>query len=161
MTPEKLEKWGKNWQQYLHEMDKNLTITQLEDDYGAGAKVFHTHYKLSGLLGLVVSDRSFYTASWDEEDETSHTNISTTEGLESIVEANKSRTGKDELGTVHVEYFKIMFGTEDGKIRFLKVKQAHAGGKLPRGENVKTKDIIKNTRREIENMIEFMANKIK
>ena len=139
-------------------MDKNLTVTQLEDD--CGTKIFHTHYKLSGLLGIVISDRSFYTASWDEEDETSHTNISTTEGNKHIEEANKSRTGKDELGTVHVEFFKIMFGSDE-KIRFLKVKQAHAGGKIPRGEKVKTKDVLKNTRREVENMIEFMANKIK
>ena len=139
-------------------MDKNLTVTELGDD--GGAKVFHTHYKLSGLLGMLISDRSFYTFNWEEKEETSSTNISTSEGNEQIVEANKSRTGKDELGVVHVEYFKIMWGSDE-KIRFLKVKQAHAGGKLPRGEKEKTKDILKHTRRDVENLIEFIAHKIK
>ena len=140
-------------------MDKNLTLTQLDND--GGANVYHTHYKLSGLLGLVISDRSFYTASWDEEDETSHTNISTTEGNKHIEEANKSRTGKDELGTVNIDYFKIIHGGSDEKIRFLKVKQASPGGKLPKGDKVNIKDVVKHTRREVENMIEFMAHKIK
>ena len=153
-----MEKWAKGELSYLHDMDKNLTITQLADD--GGAHILHTRYKMGGLMGLMVSDRSFYTAEWEDGDKLSHATISTTEGNKHIEEANKKTTGKDVLGTVHVEYFKTTIDST-GVVRFLQAKQAHAGGNLPRGLNLPTKEILEEIRGEIEGMIDYIVNKMK
>ena len=65
---------------------------------------------MSGVMGLMVSDRTFYIAHYEEiENDQGHTVIVTTEGNKHIEEANKSRTGKDVVGTVFVEYLKVTF----------------------------------------------------
>ena len=42
-----------------------------------------------------------------------------------------------------------------------KVCHAHAGGNIPRGTKVPTKAIVGDTRKDIEGMIDLIANKIK
>ena len=138
-------------------MDKNLTVNKLEDD--SGAQVFHINFKMSGLMGLMVSDRAFYIALWDEKDENSQLTIDTTEGNKHIEEANKATTGKNVLGTVHVEYFKVSWDS-DNVCRFLKIHQAHAGGNLPRGTKLPTKAVVDDAKKDIERMVDYIANMI-
>ena len=158
VTQEKIVQYGENWTNYASEMDKNITINALPDDNGA--KIYHINYKMSGLMGFMVSDRSFYMAFWDEEDEKGFTTIDTTEGNKHIEEANKTTTGKNVLGTIHVEYFRVTIDAE-GACRMTKISQAHAGGNLPRGTKLPTAAIVGDARKEIEGLIDFIANKMK
>ena len=158
VTPEKMQQYGSNWQAYASEMDKNLTIGALPDDNGA--KIYHINYKMSGLMGFMVSDRTFYMAYWEEEDSKGFTTIDTTEGNKHIEEANKKTTGKNVLGTIHVEYFRVSFD-EGGACRMTKVSHAHAGGSLPRGTGLPTSAIVGDARKEMEGLIDFVANKMK
>ena len=151
-------KYRKNWPTYVNQMDKNITVNQLAND--GGAEIYHINYKMSGLMGFMVSDRTFYTALWNEDEGDDRTTIDTTEGNEHIVEANKDKTGKNVLGTVHVEYFKIYFDA-DKVCRMLKMTQAHAGGNLPRGTKLPTSAIVGDTKKEMEGLIDFIVNKMK
>ena len=103
----------------------------------------------------MVSNRSFYIAFYEEDlEDGSHLLVDTTKGNDHIAEANKQLTGKNVCGTVNVEYFK-MTPFENGYY-FTKVTQAHAGGNLPRGEYMPTKQIVADSKRDMENYVKYL-----
>ena len=106
VTPEMYAKYRKNWPSYVKQINKDITVNQLSDD--GGAEIYHCHVKFP----WPVSDRTAYLALWNEVDGDDLTIISTTEGNEHIVEANKDKTRKNVLITTHVCYEKIYFDSQ-------------------------------------------------
>ena len=154
ITMEMFKKYNENMIENVAAMDPNIKMTQLKND--GGCKIMHVDYKIPGMAAWLVSNRTFYIAFYDEDLEDGHLTLDTTQGNDHIAAANKALTGKNVLGTVTVEYLKTTFLEGGTGVRFIKVNQAHAGGNLPRGKYLPTKEILRDSRKEIEGMIEFM-----
>ena len=99
-------------------MDPNIKMTELEPD--GGCKIHHVNFKIPGMASLVFSNRSFYISTYEEELADGHLTLETTNGNDHIAAANTQRTGKDVLGTITVEYTKII-PCKSG-VYFIKVK---------------------------------------
>ena len=136
-------------------MDSKIHPTDLEPD--GGARTMHVHYVLP--LSLLISARSFYIQYFEEVlEDGSHLTVDTTKGMEAIAEANKQRTGKDVVGTVIVEYFKIT--PFKGGCYALKINQAHLGGSLPR-KHIPSSEIVRDSKKEMEEYYHFLRDKVK
>ena len=60
LTKELMDKYENNAIEYEHQMDPNAKIELLEQD--GGCDIYHVRYKISGLIGVFVKNRSFYVA---------------------------------------------------------------------------------------------------
>ena len=60
LTKELMDKYEKNAIEYEHQMDPNAKIELLTED--GGCEVYHVRYKITGLIGVFVKNRSFYVA---------------------------------------------------------------------------------------------------
>ena len=107
LTKELMDKYEKNAIEYEHQMDPNAKTELLTED--GGCEVYHVRYKISGLIGVFVKNRSFYVAGWREELADGGISIESSHGHDHIVSANTKRTGKDVLGTIHLDYKRVIY----------------------------------------------------